>query len=413
MKKVFPCILLGLLVYCSGTVSVSAQPVWSRAAGVKAGVDCRLESNNSFSILYNSKDVLFSGPGGYMWWSIRQHFSDGLVASCVHSNQMFGMSVDPHGLVYLHSASSDGGSWERRSVFSLPGDESIVDMVSSERRLIVFTTAGTIYHSDDGGIRWTQRTIQPSLGTITDVAYASGVWVACGTNGVAWCTDSSTAWYPMAVPVQIGGAITLVEAFKGTIWAGGLFGTARMNLHSHSWEPMIDGLPAVPALFPRPIELRELGGNLFGIFRSNTENMVYRWGGGMWLAVDRGGLPPGDHVRRFSIGLQAENLLVYASGTDINFQGIYVVRHGLPTNVPETIQEPVLWPVPATDVLYVSTETTYPTYFTICDATGSIVSKGSLEDSRVINVSELPSGYYLLQVMRRDNLVSAPFVIHK
>ncbi len=384
------------------------QDRWTRSAGVLADADCRLAAQDNVVLLFNRREVLLSDICGYMWWSVKQHFPNGLSAACRLQGTLVGISTDPDRFVYLHTATSAGLLWSRVKLFELPPGHDVHDVQSDGSDLTMYTHQGMIYTSADGGYTWSTIENAPPVGLLDDVASAGTLWVACGTQTTAWSTNFGRTWVPTIAPMEVGGMISQVEEHAGVIWAGGLFGAARFNAQTRSWEPANNGLTPTASLLPRVVELKELGGVLFGIFRTvHGENHAYRWTGSLWRRVDEGGLPHGEHLSRFRLGLCKQLLLVYSSGTDKNFQGVWVVRHDATTAVDEDASKPTLQlsPLPATDRLLIQTPGAGQATITLQDLNGRAVLTTTVSGYQALDVAHLPAGTYVLVVEQADTVL--------
>jgi hypothetical protein len=393
-----------LLLVCT-SAWMYPQDQWTRAAGVYAPRNSRLVASEGASLLFSKQEVFLSDNAGYMWWSIRQHFPNSVAAACSHNGVLMAVSVDQQGQVRLHRSANNGNAWTRSEVVRLPDGHEIVDLVSHGTGLSLFTKQGGLYYSADDGATWTSQATPNTIGELLDVARVADVVVLCGTEGAVWKSTMSANWVPTIAPFQVGGMFTMVEEHGGTIWAGGVAGAARFDLQSRSWEVESLGLPILATLAPTPIDLRNFGGVLFALFREgNGRNVAYRWGGGMWLPVDAGGLPPGEHVARFRFGLCRDFLLVYSSGSDPNFQGVYTVHHRSPTSAGETAARHLeLSPLPATDRLLVQPPVDAPMRATLTDMQGALVLETTVSGFEVLNLTAIPTGTYTL-LLQNDEL---------
>lgn len=68
-----------------------------------------------------------------------------------------------------------------------------------------------------------------------------------------------------------------------------------------------------------------------------------------------------------------------------------------------------IYPNPTSDYLYIDMDLSTAEYYTIMDLTGSLVRSGAVQ--QVIEVAELPSGYYVLSVIGPEIKHSLPFMI--
>jgi len=128
--------------------------------------------------------------------------------------------------------------------------------------------------------------------------------------------------------------------------------------------------------------------------------------------VDDGGLPPGEHIRRFCMGLQNGYLQVYSSGTDVNFQGVYAVRAGVATSAEEDASHLNIGPNPASDhVMVTISNTGDEADVSLINVLGQQVFHASTHGSLTIPTSHLPSGTYLLRYGVANKTIVRPLVI--
>jgi hypothetical protein len=324
-------------------------------------------------------------------------------------------SVDDENRAFLHETLDQGTTWSARHVFTLPIGEQLLDVVSHGNSLTVITPQGSIIHSTDGGQEWNRFRITEPIGQLVDAAEANGLWMVCGTEATIWSANNGVSWSFASVHLQLGGPLTAIEACRGEIWGGGLLGAARFDQESRSWVPMSAGLPTGGVLKPRVVDIKELGGVLFGLFRTTAgANVCCFWKDTAWVLVDRGGLPYGEQVRRFKMSLWRDLLQVYCSGSDPNLQGVYVVKCDAPTHVTDALVPTLhLSPIPATDRLLVRTPDNRQMRAELSDASGRRISLQVVAGYGVIDTSTLPAGMYVLIVSDYTVTLMRTVLIHR
>ena len=374
------------------------QDVWTKSAGIKAPGNSRLVSNASISLLYSPTHVFMSDNGGYVWWSIKEHFPNGLVTACTKPGKIIVLRFGKDRTFTLHSTTNAGVTWLWKAAFTLDAGQELVEMVASSEQLVAYTKQGVIYASADNGESWRRFRVASDLGDLVDVAVLGNTWVVCGTQATNWTTDEGTTWSKTPVPFKVGGYLVAVESSGGIIWGGGPFGVARFDMASMSWSVASSGLDQSTGIVPTVVELKDLDGVLFGIFRqSNNANTCFRWANTQWRPVDRGGLPYGTQIGRFCFSICKGLLQVFAHGSDANLQGVYVVKHQSPTDVFETnTNEVSVSPLPADESIVVSGLPPSACEGVIVNESGIRVAIIHVEAGGRINTNSLASGVYSL-----------------
>ncbi|GMV53487.1 MAG: T9SS type A sorting domain-containing protein [Flavobacteriales bacterium] len=392
-----------------------AQNNWMRIAGITAAKSSKMFSESGFSLLYSADDVLYSESSGYMWWSIRGQLPHGLACAANTPRGFVGLAVLKNSDVIAYSTTNGGARFDRTGpdVLFNTGGRQLTDMVYSAGRLYTFSASGSIWYTEGTEQVWTEIVADTAVGQLSDVAWIRNLWVVCGSGGTMYSADGGLSWIQIPIPIQLGSSISLLEVHGNELWAGGLFGAAVLNMQERAWHYKNEGLPNVPSLFPRPIDLRSLGGVLFCVFRTGgVNNTMYRWTGSRWTNVDDGGLPPGEHIRRFCMGLQNGYLQVYSSGTDVNFQGVYAVRAGVATSAEEDASHLNIGPNPASDhVMVTISNTGDEADVSLINVLGQQVFHASTHGSLTIPTSHLPSGTYLLRYGVANKTIVRPLVI--
>lgn len=408
--------VLALLVFASPYVGVHecrAQGKWTKSVGIWAPLESRLVSDSRISLLYSSDDVFLSDNGGYIWWSIKNLFPNGMVAACAIQDRIIGLSIAADRTVRIHTSTDAGATWLWRAAFTLDPDQELVEISGYENALLAYTKQGVIYASSDIGETWKRLRITEPIGELLDVAQVGSIWVACGTEGGLWSADAGSTWHPARVPVQAGGQVTSVEAHNGKLWGGAIFGSVCFDFESMSWYLVSNGLNAATSALPTSIELKNLGGTLFGLFRDSKDaNKCFRWDNDAWQPADKGGLPFGKQVQRFRFGMWRNFLMVFSNSTDPNMRGMYVIKHDVASEVNDANSESAqISPIPATDRLYVRTPNNSNMQVSIVDITGVRVFSTEVLAADVIDVSNLPTGTYQLILHSQSTTLTRPLVI--
>lgn len=342
-------------------------------------------------------------------------FPNGLSVACAVQGKVIGLSVAGDTVAYLHTSPDGGKTWSWKAAFTLEAGHRLVDVASHGRQVLAYTQLGIVYASSDAGQTWERRQVGLPLGELVDVAAIGSTWIACGTEGSAWSSDAGNTWVASLIPMQAGGYLTCVEACGSDLWGGGTFGTVRFNPSTRSWDVTSDGLPRNGSTAPTSIEIKELGGVLFGLFRNSASaNSCYQWSNNQWKPVDQGGLPYGEQISKHRFSVWRNYLQVFCNGSDANLQGVYVVVHEAPTEVgePSTQLAARLSPLPASDVVNVSTgDPGTVAVGQVWDALGNRVWSGEVNGHLALDVAQFANGtYHVVLVTPTDTLV-LPLVI--
>lgn len=398
-------IVAAVLILVLGVVGTQvgyAQGQWTKSAGIKVKSDCKLVAHHSVSLLYSQQEVYLSDNGGFMWWSISDKLPQGLISACATSHSVIGLSMQSDRTVRMHTTTDGGTTWNWKAAFTLDPGQDIVELCSEREMLYAYTKQGIVFTSPNGGETWLRTKVAQQVGDLQDLALTSTVWVACGTQATMWSADAGITWSKSAIPVQAGGLLNAVEVHNDEVWGAGGFGAVRFDLSSRSWIQASHGLSASPEKLPAVVDLKELAGVLFGLFRMPTNaNACFWWNGSAWVAADNGGLPYGEQISRFRFGVWRDLLQVYSNSSDPNMRGVYVVRHTAPTSVnngtPQHTEPPLhLGPIPATDHLLIQSPTGEGVSVTVFDAVGSIVHSITVNGSALLPTTSFPSGTYVL-----------------
>lgn len=407
---------MSLFLVCIATLSdfSYAQNVWKKTVGIKAPSDSRLVSQNGITLLYSPTQVFMSNNGGYIWWSISEQFPNGLVAACGLPGKVVGLSVGTDRTVTMHSTTNSGATWLWKAAFTLDVGQELVEVVARGNTMAAYTKQGLIYSSVDGGGSWRRIKVWDGVGELVDLASIGNTWVVCGTQGTARSNDDGVTWVPSTIPFKIGGYLSAIEIHGNEIWGGGPFGMARFDVSSTSWLPSSRGLETSAGMMPTVIDLRELDGVLFGLFRQpDNKNTCYRWDGSQWIPVDNGGLPYGTQVSRFRFSIWRNLLQVFVSGYDANLNGVYVVSHQSPTGVDEvTPTNTALFPIPTESTLHIAGIADTDAVVSVVDPQGAVVLEGTMNDG-TIDVRSLAAGTYLLRLTIGDNTSTHVFIVRR
>ncbi|RPI67565.1 MAG: T9SS C-terminal target domain-containing protein [Ignavibacteriae bacterium] len=413
MKYMFRILILLVLA----APMAQAGSWWERVSDISVSENGRLEGRGGRLFLFDEKKAYVSSDKGGSWSSLESVFPRGVYEIRDVGQFMFAfVPGEKNGSVLVYRSADQGGSWKFMSAFALTTGSKLRDVATLGSGLYAISDGQTIQVSWDGGVSWNERSVDPYVGNLIDFAASESIWVACGTEGAMWSADAGLSWYPSQAPHEVGSGIFHVEAFKGTIWAGGRLGSCTFDMNSRSWNVENAGLPVFASLVGQPTALTARGGVLFGVFKTyDGASTVMRRSAAdsKWLPMESAGLPPHNLASRRNFAVVGQNLFVYYHGDDIGFIGLYRGVNDAPTSVEETsaTSNVTVGPLPAIDHVNVSTTAGESVELTVVDMSGLTVYTGSMREQTTIDVRTFASGAYTLIVTDASGVVTTPMVV--
>jgi len=255
-----------------------------------------------------------------------------------------------------------GASWDSISNFNI-GSIRIIALAPSDQDVIYASTYSTLYVTFNGGVSWSRidNTIPNLPNSISDITVSANdpnwVWVTCSNytsgNKVYESTDGGNAWNNISgsnLPNLPVNCIVYQDLANDDLYIGTDIGVYHKDNTMSDWQPFKTGLPNV--------QIAELE-----IHYGSSKLRAATYGRGIWESILHS--PPNGITNDF-----------------ISYVNIY--------------------PNPATDYFILNTpENTLEEnpVLQIYNLTGQLMINKTIHDrNQYINVSSLPSGYYIWEL---------------
>ncbi|MBA3649449.1 MAG: T9SS type A sorting domain-containing protein [Chitinophagales bacterium] len=259
---------------------------------------------------------------------------------------------------------------------------------------------GGVYNAYDLCIYNDQLIVGGSFTEAGDsVAHDIAAW-----DGNTWHSLGSGTKYNQ---FQTSGIIEALTVYNNTIIAGGLFDHAGDSTAHYvaqwdgvTWHPM-DGLcDEVVDLFSDGKHGVYACG-WFGMNKSGkcAANRVAYWNGSEWSDLDFGEIDPVFCMNFFDNDLYVGGIFTRAGDVDANH--IARLENAIATSSPSITHNQTLdfYPNPATDQLHIETPNIHNATVTILNLLGQVVLQQEFSDNGLFDISNLPKGMYLVNIM--------------
>ncbi len=392
---------------------------WEKVSDISLSRSARLETKGQQLFLFDRSTVYLSSDQGTSWTSLSNSFPKGVIEVREVGGHLFAFSEGAaNGEIAVRRSEDQGKTWKLISSFRFRQNADLEEVCTLEYGLYAISNKRSIVASWDGGSTWHEKMVSSDVGDILDFAATESIWVACGTEGTVWSSDAGETWHKSMAPVEVGSSIFHVEAFRGTIWAGGRLGACTFDVNSRSWNPVNEGLPVYASLVGQPTALTARGGVLFGVFKTfdGTSRVMRRSAAdSKWMPMESTGLPPHNLASRRNFAVMDQNLFVYYFGDDVGFVGLYKGVNDAPTSIEEenvvSTFNVTAGPLPAYDHVNVAAHTSSVVDLTIVDMTGQTVYTETMTDRTTIDIRSLSAGAYTIVMKDAKGVATTPLVI--
>jgi photosystem II stability/assembly factor-like uncharacterized protein len=264
---------------------------------------------------------------------------------------------------YLFRSENDGKAW---TTFNF-GDENIWDVIADDSIVCVITYQN-IYNSTDAGDHFSSTTNQyftldyhtsANDGEVFYIVESSrGVYRSID-GGVNWEQVCDTnIWRPTAIIATAGSVSVSTESY----------GIIRSTDDGCTWSSYSDDMPGLSAL-----DLTLMGDTLF------------------------------------TVGYERVNIATLGAGYGV------MKRSAYPAGISRIDLQPGLrvFPNPAKEFITLQFQSNFPStiQYSIYSVSGTFLKSGYLKADEYINVSDLPSGMYVIRTSGQELKKSAPFII--
>ncbi len=408
-----------VIVFLAAATIATAGTWWEKVSDISVSEDGRLANLKENLYLYDLNTVYLSNDEGNTWKDMSATFPNGVYAFRQIGANMYAFTpAGNDGRVTVFRSDNGGSNWHSISQFPVSSGKNLRDVSIEGTSLYAISDGRTIQVSWDNGKTWNERTVDARVGSLVDFASCKGLWVATGTEATMWSSDNGNTWYEIVAPIEVGGGITQVENYGGTIWAGGILGACRFDMMSRSWEVYNEGLPVFASLVGAPTTLRAIDGVLFGVFKTfNGTVRLLRLSrtDGRWVEMESAGLPPHNLARYDNFAVIEERVYLYYYGDDIGFVGVYRGTNDAPTSVDGDVltAEVSVGPNPATDHVRVSMASLEPMTVELVSMTGQAIATVNAVGEAEVNLTAFPSGTYYVRITDARGTTSKPIVISR
>ena len=237
--------------------------------------------------------------------------------------------------------------------------------------------------------------------------YIGGLFSDAGgvaANNIAkW---NGTNW--SVVGTGINGMIQTLVVYNGELYAGGTMPNHIVKWNGTAWVPVgsgINGNVRALQVFDNSI----YAGGDFTIADGNLVSHIAKWDGALWSPVGTGVDSNVTSIYPFNNELYVGGFFLSAGGNQANYiakwnSGVGIAENNLTSSI-------IIYPNPAGDKIHLQDSDLKNSEIKLFNVQGELLKNISKNNISEIDVSDLPSGVYILKILDNKNVISKKITV--